>query len=168
MSVKRAFHVGIWFTGLVLIVLVFESFGAISGRPAYDESDPDYAHYSRALAEARTILDRRDPTAADRIDLSRLNGGRWKTACVFGGYGEPIAEMDKRSVAVSDRDRARLIAARSMGARLATVEEYEAMIAYVDLSDTAHFIHFRDGLGAGGQHFVRCISKPETRVPLEP
>ena len=40
------------------------------------------------------------------------------------------------------------------------------MLAYVDPSNTAHFAHFERGIGPGGQHFKKCIRKPETSVPI--
>ncbi len=79
---------------------------------------------------------------------------------------DPSEEMSKLGAEIGSADRLRLDEARTSGFRLAEVEEFEFMLAYVDKEQRAHFIHFRNGIGPGGQHLKRCISRPETRLPL--
>jgi hypothetical protein len=46
------------------------------------------------------------------------------------------------------------------------VEEHEMAIAFIDLKNNAHVIHFETGIGPEGQHLQKCISKSETRLFL--
>lgn len=67
---------------------------------------------------------------------------------------------------VSSQDAERLLELGERGFRLAQVEEFELMIAYVDTKNDAHFVHFQNGFGSGGHHFEKCIAKPQTVVDL--
>jgi hypothetical protein len=135
-------------------------------KPTYDAGDPHFSQYSRLLDRMRSTLDERAPTAEDIIDLADLNGGLWRSACLFGGYGNPSKTLDSLHARITPEDRRRLAKLGSEGFRIAEVEEFEAMIAYVDHDGAAHFIHFGNGLGAGGQHFERCVTQPETKIRL--
>ncbi len=135
-------------------------------KPIYDQNDPDYSRYSEIFARLEEQLARREMSSQETIDLSPLNGGDWRTACVFGGYNDPLKEMRNLGAVVSDIDQHRLSEAGSRGFRLSQVEEFEMMIAYVDRYNHAHFIHFERGIGALGQHLRACISKPDTKLVL--
>jgi hypothetical protein len=100
------------------------------------------------------------------ITLTELNSGEWKTACLFGGYTDPLEAMRVHGANIDEKDRVRFTEAGSRGFRLGQVEEHEMAIAFVDLGNNARFIHFRTGIGPGGQHLRRCISKPQTRLYL--
>ena len=147
---------------LAIVVLLVE----LSYQPAYDRSDSNYQRYSEAFDRLRVQLDRYGTTKDDVIDLSQLNNGAWKVACVFSGYTNPLEEMRALDANISEKDQLRLTEAGSRGFRLGQVEEFEMMIAYVDLSNNAQFVHFASGFGPEGQHFQKCISRPETRLFL--
>ena len=104
----------------------------------------------------------------DAIDLSRLNNGAWKMACIFAGYTNPLEDMRALGANIDQKDELRLTAATTRGFRLGQVEEFEMLIAYVDPGNSARFIHFQSGIGPEGQHFRRCIPKPETQLFLAP
>jgi hypothetical protein len=156
--------VGSWVAGIALgIALLLVE---LSWTPAYDHSDPNYHRYAEAFDRLRVQLDRRGATNKDFIDLSQLNNGDWKTACLFGGYMYPLGDMQALGAKISAKDRWRLSQAGWRGFRAGQVEEEEMAIAYVDLNNSAQFIHFASGIGPEGQHFKKCISKPQTRLVL--
>jgi hypothetical protein len=78
----------------------------------------------------------------------------------------PLDEMRALGANISETDRVRMTEAGLRGFRLGQVEEQEMVIAFIDLSNNARFIHFHTGIGPEGQNFRRCISKPETRLFL--
>jgi hypothetical protein len=139
-------------------------FVELSYRPTYDRSDPTYHRYLGVFERLRVLLDQRGAKGEDFVDLSELNNGEWKTACLFGGYTMP--EMRALGANISENDRVRMTEAGSRGFRLAQVEEQEVVIAFVDLSNNAQFIHFDTVIGPEGQHLKRCISKLETRLVI--
>ena len=143
-------------------------FVELSWKPAYDQSDPDYQRYSEEFDRLRAQIDSRGTTNDDAIDLSRLNNGEWKTACLLGGYSNPLRTMQELGAKIGEKDRMRLTEAGSRAFRLAQVEEYEMAIGYVDLGNNARFIHFRSGIGPEGKRFQRCISGPQTRIFVAP
>jgi hypothetical protein len=65
----------------------------LSYKPTYDRSDPTYQRFLEAFERLRVPLDRRGATREDLVDLSLLNNGEWKTACLFGGYTMPLEGM---------------------------------------------------------------------------
>lgn len=134
-------------------------------KPRYDEGDPRYAAIAQQLSQTHQAFAAGD-YSRNELDLTSLNGGKWITACVFGGYTYPLNEMTNLGAKVSSEDEGRLRELDRRGFRLSQVEEFEVMITYVDLSGDAHFVHFRHGFGPGGQHFKRCVSKPTTAVRL--
>jgi ATP phosphoribosyltransferase regulatory subunit HisZ len=150
---------------LLLAAIAATFFILINVRPDYDVADPDYLRYSEIFAEFR------EKSAAGTLegtvlDLSELNGGAWSTACLFGGYTDPVGAMLAKGAEVDSADKERL-PRNGFGARIAAVEEYELLIAYVDSGNRAHFIHFRDGLGPEGQHLQKCAQKPRTTILLD-
>jgi hypothetical protein len=70
-------------------------------------------------------IDQRRTSTDYSVDLSGLNNGEWKTACLFGGYTNPLDEMRALGANISEKDRARMTEAGSRGLRLSQVEEYE-------------------------------------------
>jgi hypothetical protein len=136
-----------------------------SYNPRYDRDSRFYNEYAFILSEAERAIRNgsREPVT---IDLLKINDGNWKTACLIGGYKDPIAIMRQMGASIQPKDEERMSDAGKRGFRLAPVEEFEAVIAYVDGSDRAHFIHFQHGFGTKGQHFSQCVTKLETRVRL--
>jgi hypothetical protein len=134
----------------------------LSPKPDFDRAHPDYAYFAERFEEARRIFASGRNHAT--IDLAHLNGGAWRTACLFGGYTHPIEKMDALGAVVSEADRQRLSGA--VGARIAPVEEFEVLIAYIDEERRAHFIHFAEGVGSEGQHYEACTTKPETKIVI--
>ena len=144
------------------LALVFE----LSYRPTYDQSDANYPHYLEVFEGLRPELESRGVTKDDYVDFSDLNKGEWKTACLFGGYTDPLKTMQLLGADIKAKDRLRLREAASRGLRLGQVDEQEMAIAFVDPGNNARFIHFGTGIGAEGQHLQKCISKPRTRLYL--
>jgi hypothetical protein len=138
----------------------------LSYRPTYDQSHPDYHRYAETFDRLSVPISTRGITNEDAIDLSELNAGEWKIVCVFGGYTKPLETMRALGANINEKDQLRLTEAGSRGFRLAQVEESEMAIAYVDLNNNAQFIHFENGIGPEGQHFQKCIARPETRLLL--
>lgn len=139
---------------------------ALTYTPTYDRSDPDYAHYMAVFHQVHLARSQGAKAKDDDLDLSRLNAGEWTIACAFGGYTDPVRQMDALGATISKKDRERMNEARHGGFRLGPVEEYEFALAFVDLQNNARFIHFEHGIGPDGQHLRRCIAKPETRLSL--
>jgi len=78
------------------------------------------------------------------INFSNLNNGKWKTACLFGGYTNPSYFMKKHGD-VSWIDYIYQPMKAWPIVRIAQVEEHEALIAYVDDFNNVHFVHFKNG-----------------------
>lgn len=148
--------------GLVAFAFVLLVYDMSSG-PTYDDDDPRYQALVAQRAKIRDALE--SGIGPARIDLSSLNGGEWTTACIFGGYNDPLEKMIERGARVSEADRARLRDLES-GFRINQVEEFEIMFVFIDLSGTAQFVHFAGGIGSNGQHLERCITKPQTVIDL--
>lgn len=151
---------------LGVVALVVGLVAELSYTPVYDRADPNYHRYLEAFQRVRVPLNERGLTKEDYIDLSQLNDGDWKTACLFGGYTRPLDEMLALGATISEKDQIRLTEAGTRRFRIGQVDEFEIMIAFVDLSNNARFIHFHNGIGPAGQHFQKCISKPETTLVL--
>jgi hypothetical protein len=158
--------------GIVIVIAALPMLGLaallieLSYRPAYDRSHPDYQHYADLFDRLSTKIARNGITNEDAVDLSQLNAGAWKMACLFGGYTDPLQDMYALGANISPKDQIRLTESGSRGFRLGPVEETEMPIAYVDLENNANFIHFERGFGPEGQHFKRCIPRSEARLPL--
>ena len=153
----RAWTIGWSVFGLSLVALIGAVIWDLSWRPQYDTSHADYGWIDEQLAVHREgeLL---------RLDLSKLNGGDWSTACLLGGYSHPVATMKKKGAKVSSSDQARFQEIKER--RIFEVEEYELVLAFIDGADKAHFIHFRRGLGVGGQHFESCIDRAKREFRL--
>ena len=95
------------------------------------------------------------------LDLSNLNQGKWKTACLFGGYTNPSYIMDEYGeIRWIDTIYQPMKALPIL--RLAQVEEHEALIAFVDYSNQVSFIHFKSGLTKSRrslEHVSKCTSR---------
>jgi hypothetical protein len=146
--------------GLAVVLITYD----ISSGPSYDDDDPRYQKLTSRFSELR----HREPGPGIdyNIDLSGLNGGDWTIACIFGGYNDPLESMIELGAKVTDKDRTRLTEAGDSGFRLSQVEEFEMMVTFIDLTGKAQFIHFQGGIGPGGQHLKKCISKPQTVIDL--
>lgn len=130
--------------GMVAAMLVIAAVPALfflliilEPRPDYDDDDPRYAgfvaDFDRLDAEIRRA------GALHTMDLASLNNGDWKTACLFGGYKNPLHEMRGLGGKVTPADEKRLEGLEDMGFRLDQVEESEVMIAFIDSGSNAHF-----------------------------
>ena len=161
MILRLLLFVGSVVLGAITVLLV-----ELSWTPTYDQSDPNYRRYIETFDRLRRELDVRGATNEDFVDLSQLNNGEWKTACLFGGYTYPLNDMQALGAQISKKDRVRLTQAGLLGFRAGQVEEEEMAIAYVDFKNNAQFIHFASGIGSEGQYLKKCISKPETRLVL--
>lgn len=101
------------------------------------------------------------------LDFGDLADGEWTSACLLGGYTDPIQVMQKKAASIATEDKARIDALSTfLGPDV--VEEYDMMIAYVDLRNVARFIYFEQGIGPQGQHFEAYAAKPETTVHVFP
>lgn len=162
--ILRCFLVAIAALFLLAVAVLIS---ALSYTQTYDRSDLNYSHYLSVFDQVSGELAGGGRLAKDyHIDLAPLNNGEWKTACIFGGYNRPVDYMEARGALIEETDRMRMKEAGSGGFRLYPIEEREFAIAYVDLQNTVRFIHFERGIGPEGQHLVRCISKPQTRITL--
>ncbi|HEU01565.1 MAG TPA: hypothetical protein ENH89_14745 [Aurantimonas coralicida] len=147
----------------IFVSLYFSIFAA---GPPDDTDNPAHPIIAEQFARLREQLGRRPALREAIIDFSNINGGSWRTACLFGGYSTPSEEIAKLGATISDADRTRLKDAGSSGLRLTEVEENEMVVAYIDENNRAHFIWFEDGIGSGGQHLRRCVSMPGTEIDL--
>lgn len=96
---------------------------------------PDYEIFQ---AEISNLTD------SNGLNLTQLNNGNWKHACLFGSYTNPSYEMASYGrVGWFDFFYQPMKAWPII--RLAQIEEHEAMIAFTDNSDKVTFIHFRSG-----------------------
>lgn len=118
------------------------------------ENNPQYAQFLSELERYRTILKGRAVQEGDELDISTLNGGNWRTACLVGGYKDYVK-------VINAHDPVDWKPKMSSG-----VGEFEMALVYVDAAGMPDVVHFRSGVGPYGQHFARCIAKPETRIPL--
>ena len=136
------------------VMIGFPLLFVILDQQASDERDPDYARYAAIFAEMRD----RPPEKREgaMIDLGHLNGGAWTTACLFGGYTHPATEMEKFGAIIVDTAKGR-----------GEVREFSVVAAYMDPTNRAHFVRFRQGIGADGQHLRKCVTKPVTQIVLD-
>ncbi|MBB6467226.1 hypothetical protein HNQ96_003105 [Aminobacter lissarensis] len=152
---------GAWGIVLAFAALIY----ATTWNPPYDDSNPKYRFLTQQIEEIAERWSNGD-YGRNIIDLTLLNDGNWTTACVYGGYNNPLSEMIARGATVSSANRARLSELGDMDFRLSQVEESEAMIAFVDKSNEAHFIHLGYGFGPNGQHLKQCTSRTNPSLEL--
>ncbi|HEY8563982.1 MAG TPA: hypothetical protein VIL65_00650 [Beijerinckiaceae bacterium] len=133
-------------------------------RPMFDRAHPEYATFAARFAEAQRAFAAGEDWAV--IDLAPVKGGAWRTACLFGGYTRPVERLEALGAVVSQADRQRL--GKAIGWRVSPVEEFEMLIAFSDEQGRAHFIHFDQGMGAEGQHYEACVTRPKTKVAVAP
>lgn len=151
----------LYIAGVCLAVLIAPiALIYLGSVPDYDTHHPDYRHITGEMARAGET----SRGEASAINLAPLNGGRWQKACLFGGYTDPVREMEKSGASITAADRARL--GEAWGLRLHPVEEKEALVAFADPERRAHFVHVRSGLGSFLDHFHKCIDRPETVLTL--
>ena len=147
--------------GIAGVLLISERY-----EPSFSRDDPDYRYFAEAFARLEQRLANAELSNQDAIDLSHLNGGDWTVACVFGGYNNPLQEMQALGATVGKADQDHWTEAGSRGLRVSQVEEFEIAVAYIDRQNRAHFLHFDRGIGSPGQHLRKCISKPDTMLVL--
>lgn len=157
MSIIRLVAVTSICLGLALVS--FTTFVA-DADPVFDDAHPDYAAFAARFAQIDHALNAGQGRAI--VDLAQLNGGAWRTACLFGGYAHPLEQMERLGASIDQADRDRF--GKPIGFRAGPVEETEAMIAFVDEEGRARFIHFRNGMGQHTQHYRQCVTKPETTL----
>ena len=154
------------FLGAWVMILAFVAFiFATTWRPPYDDTNPKYRSLNEQIGEIAERWSNGD-YSRNTIDLALLNDGNWTIACVYGGYNNPLDEMIGRGAIVSSANRARLVELGNKDFRLSQVEESEAMIAYIDRSNEAHFIHVGNGFGPDGQHLKQCSTRSNPRLEL--
>jgi hypothetical protein len=147
----------------VAVVIIMVGLVAVNVR-GYDVDHPDHAHFAERFLKARRALGGGETRVV--IDLVPVNGGSWRTACLFGGYTSPIDRMEALGATISPWDRVRLTVPTNP-LRISPVEEFEMVIGYVDEQGRAHFVHFAEGVGGGGQHYNTCVTKPQTTVAVD-
>lgn len=131
-------------------------------RPVFDRDHPDYGPFASQFARAEKAFSAGEDWAV--IDLAPVNGGAWRSACLFGGFTRPVERLLSLGATVSASDRQRLSSA--LGWRAAPVEEFEMLVAFTDEQGQAHFIHFDRGVGAEGQHYEACVTRPKSQVAI--
>ncbi|WP_395450267.1 hypothetical protein ACHMW7_10960 [Aminobacter sp. UC22_36] len=152
--------------GAAAIVLACTAFiFATTWKPPYDDANPKYRFLTEQIGEIADRWSKGDHRRS-AVDLALLNDGNWTIACIYGGYGNPLDEMIGRGATVSSANRARLTELANRDFRLSQVEEFEAMVAYVDKSNEAHFIHIGYGFGPNGQHLKQCTTSTNPRLEL--
>src|SRR5258708_7587900 len=118
MTLRRLAFVLVGSVATLCLVGAVAAVVELSYRPTYDRSDPTYHRYLEAFERLRVPLDQRGAKKEDFVDLSPLNNGEWKTACLFGGYTMPLDEMRALGATISEIDRVRMTEAGSRGFRL--------------------------------------------------
>lgn len=138
---------------------------ATSWTPRYDDDDPRYQFLAQQIA---AIAERwsKDDFGNNSVDLTLLNDGRWKSACILGGYNSALDELEKLGATVSPDNQTRLIELKEKGFRISEVEEFEVMVVFVDSSNEGQFIHFEGGLGPDGQHLKKCTYRSNPKLEL--
>ena len=126
--------------------------------PSSDSNHPDFAKLSEQFERVRLERVARPP-----VDLASVNGGAWGTACLFGGYTSPINAMRDLGANISIGD---IIRFDMPLYGMFSVKEYALMVTFIDKNNRAHFIYFREAIGAETQHFSVCVTKPETMVAV--
>ena len=141
----------------------------LSYSPRYDEDHPDYRRYVERFEALRVRLDGHAATP-QFVEFADLNGGAWKTACLFGGTPTRCwtCALAPKNIDAKDAPGAHGEAAGSRLPHFGPIEEFETAIAYVDPGNKARFIHMKSGIGPRGRHFKKCIDKPETRLVVGP
>ena len=142
------------FTGFLAVLAAVVLHLGTASLPG--ETHPQYAQFMSELERHRTIAKSRILQVGDKLDVSTLNDGNWRTACLAGGY----------------KNYARVINARDpvdwKPKQSAFIDEFEMALVYVDVVGIPNVMHFRSGIGPQGQHFERCITKPHTKISLFP
>jgi len=116
----------------------------------YSRDHPDYDRYRAEIARMHET---------GTLNLAELNEGNWTDACLFGGYSTPSKTMkDHGELRVLDTNEVLRQLKNAFSFRLAEVEEFEAMIAYVDPGGTVEAIHF-EPVGLHLQNFERCTTR---------
>jgi hypothetical protein len=125
----------------------------------FDSADPEYGYWQSELDQRATSLEKN--RSIDPLNFEKLRDGDWVKVCAVGGYNNPIKVAEDRGALVSAADRQRL-ENKLTGMRSSIVEEFEFMLMIIRSSKQAEFIHFPSGIGSGGQHFLKSVSKPDT------
>lgn len=149
------------FSGLFgLVVVVVGGVNVYEGI-VYDVGDPEFSRWQLELDKRLISLD--DGKGIEPLDLTNLRSGDWVRVCAVGGYNNPIEVAEENGALVSATDRQKL-EDKLVGFRLSIVEEFEFMLVIVRSSRQAEFMHFPSGIGSAGQHFLKCVAKPNTKL----
>ncbi|MEP3279222.1 MAG: hypothetical protein ABJN26_13220 [Stappiaceae bacterium] len=133
-------------TACILSVLVF----AITRPIFYSGSHTDYRQLKSDIWNF---------SASSPLDLTALNGGRWRTACLFGGYSSPSEDMRKFG-RLSFFDRIYQPMKSWIPFRIGEVAEHEVVLAFVDWRGRVEFIHFDTVTAEGSlEDFKGCVSR---------
>lgn len=138
---------------------------ATDWTPRYDDDDSRYQSLAQQIAAVGERLSKGD-LSDSTIDLTALNNGQWKAACILGGYDNVLDELEKLGATVSPDNRTRLAELTERGFRISQVEEFEVMVVFVDDSNEGQFIHFEGDLGSAGQHLRICTDRSKPKLEL--
>jgi hypothetical protein len=125
----------------------------------YDTKDSEYEHWQNELAARAKAYDENGKMAP--LELAKLRSGHWQQVCALGGFMDPIDIAIERGGKVTGADRLRL-QQKLGGFRISIVEEFEFLFLILEASGRTEFIHFSGGIGSPGQHFLKCVEKPQT------
>jgi hypothetical protein len=148
--------------GLFVIFQLDEAFFG----PSFQDDDPQYAFINDtfvSLVQAQSQSGSY-PTGVT-LDFAQINDGDWAIMCLLGGYSSPSRMANSLGGTFSAQDTERLKRTKA-GLRLFEIEEWETGLLYVDSAKRAHFVHFGGGFGPGGQHYEKCIYRPDTVMEL--
>lgn len=138
-----------------LTVLTF-----FAGFPfTFSTGHPDYQTLSKSISKSR---------GAEKLDISILNNGNWLTACLFGGYTDPVTHMKAiGKISIADRLYQPL---KSWSVwRISQVEEHETMVAYSDQNGWITFIHMNSTNTSNMlAHHKQCTSRSEAFFLMPP
>ncbi|MEO5323437.1 hypothetical protein PV773_08935 [Mesorhizobium sp. CC13] len=151
--------------GSAIVLLVALMVFATSWTPQYDDDDPRYHFLTQQITSIAERWSKGD-FGNNSVNLTLLNDGRWKAACILGGYNSALDELEKLGATVSEANKARLVELRENGFRISEVEEFEMMIVFVDSANEGRFIHFESGLGPDGQHLKKCTYRSNPKLEL--
>ena len=156
----------IWRAALAAVLLTVTVFWfAHALNQPFDTDDPDYAWISTELKRFADFADGRDdlPPHA-QIDVLRLNGGDWSSACLIGGESDPVKVVVDLMSGISETERLRL---QNANTHPDHVGEYGFVAAYLGTDGTVRFIRLAQGIGNAGLFFKKCISRPDTVIMFQ-
>lgn len=148
---------------LTAVALVVAYDVLLHSGAAYDPNHPQRAVFERQLEAARETF-RTDASEWAVIDLAPLNGGVWRTACLFGRYTTPIQDLEVLGATISYLDRVRFKSAMLGSAD--SEEKFAVLFAWITSDNRAGFLHLPAGL-AETHAYTACVDKPKTKMAIQ-